>query len=58
MYWVTRKMTGKIVGRNVPQEALEAYLSTLPSGVYGVEDSQGKETEVTVKSGRIRELAP
>jgi hypothetical protein len=53
MYWVTRKMTGKIVGRNVPQEALEAYLSTLPSGVYGVEDSQGKETEVTVKSGRV-----
>ena len=42
MYWVTRKMTGKIVGRNVSQDALEAYLSTLPSGVYGVEDSQGK----------------
>jgi hypothetical protein len=53
MYWVTRKMTGKIVGRNVPQEALEAYLSTLPSGVYGVEDSQGNETEVTVKAGRV-----
>ncbi len=53
MYWVTRKMTGKIVGRNVPHDALEAYLSTLPSGVYGVEDSQGNEREVTVKSGRV-----
>jgi hypothetical protein len=54
MFWVTRKKTGKVVGRNVPQESLEAYLSTLPSGVYGVEDSDGKEArEVTVKAGRV-----
>ena len=54
MYWVTRKMTGKVVGRNVPQDSLDAYLSTLPSGVYGVEDSEGNEVrEVTVKAGRV-----
>ena len=53
MFWVTRKMTGKVVGRNVPEESLEAYLSTLPSGVYGVEDSDGQRSqEVTVKAGR------
>jgi len=46
-------MTGKVVGRNVPQDSLEVYLSTLPSGVYGVEDSDGKEREVTVKAGRV-----
>ena len=53
MFRVTRKMTGKVVGRNVPQDSLEVYLSTLPSGVYGVEDSDGKEREVTVKAGRV-----
>jgi hypothetical protein len=52
--FVTRKKTGKVVGRNVPQDSLDAYLSALPSGVYRVEDSEGNEVrEVTVKAGRI-----
>jgi len=38
----------------VPQDSLDAYLSTLPSGVYGVEDSEGNEVkQVTVKAGRV-----
>ena len=54
MFRVTRKMSGKVVGRNVPQESLEAYLSAMPSGVYGLEDSDGNEVnQVTVKAGRV-----
>jgi hypothetical protein len=54
MFWVTRKMTGKVVGRNVPEELLGVYLSTLPTGVYALEDSDGNEVrEVTVKAGRV-----
>jgi len=54
MFRVTRKLSGKVVGRNVPQDSLDAYLSSLPSGVYGVEDSDGNEVrEVTVKAGRV-----
>ena len=54
MFWVTRKMTGKVVGRNVPQDSLDAYLSNLPTGVYALEDSDGNEVrQVTVKAGRV-----
>ena len=55
MFWVVRKMTGKVVGRNVPEESLELYLSVLPAGVYGVEDSDGNEiNEVAVRNGRVK----
>ncbi len=54
MFQVTRKMSGKVVGRNVPQESLEAHLSAMPSGVYGLEDSDGNEVnQATVKAGRV-----
>jgi hypothetical protein len=54
MFWITRKATGKVVGRSVPEESLDLYLRTLPSGVYGVEDSDGNElNEVLVRSGRV-----
>jgi hypothetical protein len=54
MFRVIRKMTGKVVGRNVPHDSLDSYLATLPTGVYGVEDSEGNEVrEVTVKAGRV-----
>ena len=54
MFYVTRKLTGKVVGRNVSEESLDTYLSTLPTGVYGLEDSDGNElNEITVKAGRV-----
>lgn len=54
MFWVTRKATGKLVGRNVPEESLELFLSVLPAGVYGIEDSDGNDINVaTVKCGRV-----
>lgn len=54
MFWVTRKLTGKVVGRKIPEDTLEVYLSTLPTGVYAVEDSDGNElNEVAVKKGRV-----
>ncbi len=54
MFWITRKMTGKCVGRNVSEESLELVLSALPAGVYGVEDSDGNEVNVAVvKRGRV-----
>jgi len=53
MFWVTRKATGKVVGRNVPEATLELFLSVLPAGVYGVENADGVElTLATVKRGR------
>ncbi len=54
MLYVTRKSTGKIVGRNVAEDSLDVYLSTLPTGVYSLEDSDGNElNEITVKKGRV-----
>ncbi len=54
MFYVTRKLTGKVVGRKVPEESLDLYLSTLPTSVYGIEDSDGNELYlVTVRAGRI-----
>lgn len=54
MFWVTRKATGKVVGRNVSEDSLELFLSVLPTGVYGIEDSDGNELNlVTVKRGRV-----
>jgi hypothetical protein len=54
MFWITRKMTGKCVGRNVSAESLELVLSVLPAGVYGIEDSDGNELNVAVvKRGRV-----
>ena len=57
MYYITRKKTGKVVGRNIPADEVEMYLSTLPTGVYGVEDSDGNEIRVvTVKAGFGRQF--
>ena len=55
MLTVMRKKTGKRIGQ-VPTEAmLELFLSVLPIGVYGVEDSNGNEiTVATVKGGRVK----
>jgi len=54
MFWITRKATGKVVGRSVPEESLDTYLRTLPTGVYAVEDSDGNElNEVRVRAGCI-----
>jgi len=54
MFWVTRKATGKVVGRNMPEDSLDLFLAILPTGVYGVEDSDGNELNlVTVKRGRV-----
>jgi hypothetical protein len=50
---ITRKMTGKVVGRDVPVVQLDLILSNLPAGVYGIENADGAElTTATVKSGR------
>lgn len=54
MFWITRKATQKVVGRDVPEGSLDLYLSTLPTGVYSVEDSDGNElNEVRVRAGRV-----
>jgi hypothetical protein len=51
---ITRKMTGKVVGRDVPVVQLELVLANLPAGVYGIENADGAElTTATVKSGRV-----
>lgn len=55
MFWIIRKMTGKLVGRNVAKDSLDVVLSAMPPGVYGIEDSDGNEINVaTVKHGRVR----
>ena len=52
MFYVIRKMTGKVVGRKIPDDSLELYLRVLPSGVYGIENSDGNEVaEATVCNG-------
>jgi hypothetical protein len=54
MFWVTRKLTEKVVGRNVPEDSIDTYLSCLPAGVYAIEDSDGNElNEVKVRAGRV-----
>ena len=54
MFWVTRKLTGKVVGWNVPEDSIDVYLSCLPTGVYALEDSDGNElNEVKVRAGRV-----
>jgi hypothetical protein len=54
MFWVTRKATGNVVGRNVSEESLELFLSVLPTGVYAIENSDGSELNLaTVKRGRV-----
>lgn len=54
MFWIIRKATEKLVGRHVSEECLELFLSTLPTGVYGVEDCDGNEINLaTVKRGRV-----
>jgi len=54
MFWVTRKLTGKVVGRDVPEDSIDTYLACLPAGVYAIEDSDGNElNEVKVRAGRI-----
>lgn len=54
MFYVTRKATGKVAGRNVPEDSLELFLSVLPAGVYAVEDSDGNELNLaTVQRGRV-----
>lgn len=54
MFWVSQKATGKVVGWDVPEESIDLYLSTLPTGVYALEDSDGNELNlVTVKRGRV-----
>jgi hypothetical protein len=54
MFWVTRKLTGKVVGRNVSEDSIDVYLSVLPAGVYAIEDSDGNElNEVRVRAGRV-----
>jgi hypothetical protein len=51
---ITRKATGKLVGRKVTEDTLELFLSVLPAGVYSVEDLAGNELDlITVKGGRI-----
>lgn len=54
MFYVTRKLTGKVVGRMVPEDTIETYLSVLPAGVYAIEDSDGNElNEVRVRAGCV-----
>jgi hypothetical protein len=54
MCWITRKKTGKVVGRDVPEDSVDVYLSTLPAGVYAIEDSDGNElNEVKVRAGCV-----
>lgn len=54
MYYVTRKARGKVVGRNVSDDSLDLFLSVLPTGVYGIEDSAGNEIALaTVRKGRV-----
>jgi hypothetical protein len=53
-YWVTRKMTGRVVGRNVPDSSLDTFLSVLPTGCYGIEDVDGNEiTFAVVRKGCV-----
>jgi len=55
MFWVSRKATGKVVGQDVPEGSIDLYLSTLPTGVYALEDSDGNELNlVTVKRGCVK----
>jgi hypothetical protein len=54
MFFITRKSTGQVVGRDVAPELLELVLSNLPTGTYAVEDSDGRELHLaTVKRGRV-----
>jgi hypothetical protein len=54
MFYITRKATGKVCGRNVSEDSLDLVLSAMPTGVYGVEDSDGNELNVaTVRAGRV-----
>jgi len=54
MYYVSRKATGRNVGRDVPEDTLDLFLSLLPTGIYAIEDSDGNELcLVTVKRGRV-----
>ena len=58
MFFITRKLTGQIVGRNVAPELLELVLCSLPTGAYAVEDSDGRELNLaTVKRGRVEYAA-
>jgi hypothetical protein len=54
MFWIVRKLTGKVVGRKVSEDSIDVYLSVLPAGVYGIEDSDGNElNEVRVRAGHV-----
>ena len=52
--YVTRKLTGQVVGQDVPAITVELYLSCLPNGVYGLENDYGVEVaECRVRRGRV-----
>ena len=54
MLSIIRKATGKQVAEVEEGHWLETVLACLPSGVYGVEDSEGNEVnQATVKAGRV-----
>ena len=51
MFFITRKSTGQVVGRDVAPELLELVLSSLPTGTYAVEDSDGRTSSSDRQAG-------
>jgi hypothetical protein len=52
--FVTRKTDGYVVGRDIPEYALDLYLAHLPRGVYDVETREGLVLKTAiVKGGRV-----
>jgi len=52
--YITRKLTGRVVGQDVPEATVDLYLSCLPTGVYGLENDYGIEVaEVRVRRGKV-----
>jgi len=54
MMTIIRKKTGEAVAWDVPADSLDTVLWAMPSGVYGIEDSEGNEINTAVvKCGRV-----
>jgi hypothetical protein len=54
MFYIRRKVTGQLHGRDVAEDSLDLVLSMMPAGVYGIEDSDGTELNVAVvRKGRV-----
>lgn len=52
---ITRKMTGRVVGMDIPVEQLTLVLGSMPRGVYSVDDNNGNEcAEAKVRAGNVR----